>query len=102
MKIFIIQHIDRQVGLEEIAEAQKVRLEVIIAEIEHICYSGTKLNLDYYIDDILDDERQDEIIDYFREAPTDNIHDALEEFDDEYSEDELRLMRVKFLSEYAM
>lgn len=102
MKIFIIQHIDRQVSLEEIADNQKAPIEVIISEIEHICYSGTKLNLDYYIDDILDDERQDEIIDYFREAKTDSIKEALEEFEDEYSEEELRLMRVKFLSEYAM
>jgi ATP-dependent DNA helicase RecQ len=101
IKIFIIQQIDRKVDLEEIAEAKSMAMEEIINEIEHICYSGTKLNLEYYIDQVLDEDRQDEIIDYFMNAETDSIAVALEELGDDYSEEELRLVRIKFLSEYA-
>ncbi|WP_291725472.1 DNA helicase RecQ [Bernardetia sp.] len=102
VKIFIIQQIDRMIDLEEIAEAKGMKVAELISEIEHICYSGTKLNLDYYIDNIMDYDRQDEIYEYFMEAETDSITAAMEEFEDEYGEDELRLMRIKFLSEYAM
>jgi len=102
-KIFIIQQIDRQIDLDEIAAAKNMDVAVLISEIEHICYSGTKLNLDYYIDQIMDDDRQDEVIDYFMEAESDSISEALEELgDEEYSEDDLRLMRIKFLSQVAM
>lgn len=101
IKIFIIQQIDRKVDLEEIAEAKDMTMEEVIDEIEHICYSGTKLSLEYYIDQLLDDERQEEIYDYFMNAETDSISAALEELGDEYTEEELRLMRIKFLSEYA-
>jgi len=91
------------IDLEEIADAKGMKVSDLISEIEHICYSGTKLNLDYYIDKIMDYDRQDEIYDYFMNAKTDSIQDALDEFEeDEYGEDELRLMRIKFLSEYAM
>lgn len=101
IKIFIIQQIDRKVDLEEIAEAKDMTMEEVIDEIEHICYSGTKLSLEYYIDQLLDDERQEDIYDYFMNAETDSISAALEELGDEYTEEELRLMRIKFLSEYA-
>jgi len=102
IKIFIIQQIDRKIDLDEIAETKSVNLSEIIGEIELICYSGTKLNIDYYIDQILDDDKQEEITDYFLSAETDNIQAALEELGDyEYSEEEIRLMRVKFLSEFA-
>jgi ATP-dependent DNA helicase RecQ len=102
IKIFIIQQIDRKVDLDEIAEAQNISFEQLLDEIEHICYSGTKLNLDYYIDEILDDEKQEDIIEYFLNSETDSIKAALEDEDnDDYSEDELRLMRIKFMSEYA-
>ncbi|MGB0524301.1 MAG: DNA helicase RecQ [Flammeovirgaceae bacterium] len=102
-KIFIIQQIDRQIDLEEIAESKNMPFSNIMDEIEHICYSGTKLNLDYYIDQIMDDERQEEVLDYFMEAESDSISEALAELgDDEYSEDDLRLMRIKFLSQVAM
>ena len=102
VKIYIIQQIDRKVDLEEIAEAKGLALDELIEEIEHICYSGTKLNLDYYINQILDSDKQEEIYDYFMSAKTDKISDALEELGEEdFSEDELRLMRIKFLSEYA-
>ncbi|MGK7397283.1 MAG: DNA helicase RecQ [Candidatus Cyclobacteriaceae bacterium M3_2C_046] len=102
VKIFIIQQIDRKVDLEEIAEAKGLSFEELIEEIEHICYSGTKLNLDYYIDQFMDGDKQDEIYEYFMNASTDRIQVALEELgSDDYSEEELRLMRIKFLSEYA-
>jgi ATP-dependent DNA helicase RecQ len=100
-KIFIIQQIDRKIDLEEIAQKQGVSYTEVVEEIEHICYSGTKLNLDYYIEGILDEERQDEIYDYFMKAESDKISIALEHFGEDYSEDELRLMRIKFLSEIA-
>ncbi len=111
-KIFIIQQIDQQVDLEEIAQAKDMELDDLLDEIEHICYSGTKLDLDYYIDQIMDEERQEEIVEYFMSAETDNIQLAVEEMADEYEEEEeyededliyeLRLMRIKFLSEKAM
>ncbi len=102
IKIFIIQQIDRKIDLEEIAEAKELSLSELLDEIEHICYSGTKLNLNYYINQVMDDEKQEEIFDYFMNAETDNIRTALAEFEnDEVSEEELRLMRIKFLSEVA-
>ncbi len=102
-KIFIIQQIDRQINLDEIAEAKNISFDALIEEIEHICFSGTKLNLDYYVDQIMDDDRQEEVFEYFMEAESDSISEALDELgDDEYSEDELRLMRIKFLSQVAL
>ena len=101
-KIYIIQQIDRKVELEEIAESKGITMEELIDEIEHICYSGTKLNLDYYIDQTMDHERQEDIYDYFMNAETDNINVAMQELSDEdYAEEELRIMRIKFLSEFA-
>lgn len=102
MKIFIIQQIDRKIDLDEIAESKGISFDELLTEIENICFSGTKLNLDYYINDVLDQDKQDDIFDYFLNAETDDIHTALEDEDnEEYSEEELRLMRIKFLSEYA-
>jgi ATP-dependent DNA helicase RecQ len=102
MKIFIIQQIDKKVELEEIAESLNIPFEQLLNEIENICYSGTKLNLDYYIDEILDYDKQDDIFEYFMNAETDSLEEALDDEDnDEYSEEELRLMRIKFMSEYA-
>ncbi len=101
-KIFVIQQIDRKIDLQEIAEAQNLSMEELLSEIEHICYSGTRLNLDYYLDDYIDQERQEEIYDYFMQAETDSLRLALEHLgDNDYTEEELRLMRVKFLSENA-
>lgn len=100
-KIFIIQQIDRQIDLEEIAESKSLKYEALISEIENICYGGTKLNLDYYIDQLLDDDRQDDITDYFMTAESDSIEEAMEELGEYYSEDEVRLMRIKFMSEHA-
>lgn len=101
-KIFIIQQIDRKVDLEEIAETINLSFEDMLTEIENICYSGTKLNLNYYIDQVLDEHKQDDIHDYFMNADTDSLEAALK--DDsiaDYSEEEIRLMRIKFMSEYA-
>ncbi|MEM8938830.1 MAG: DNA helicase RecQ [Bacteroidota bacterium] len=100
-KIYIIQHIDQKMDFEEIAEARNMTYEQVIEEVENICYSGTKLNINYYIDQLLDYERQDDIYDYFLNAESDSLKDAMEELSDYYSEDEVRLMRIKFMSEYA-
>lgn len=100
-KIFIIQQIDKKVDLEEIAESRSISMDELMDEIELICNSGTKLNLDYYIDQILDEDQQDELYDYFLSVDSDSIELALDEFGSDYSEEELRLMRVKFMSEYA-
>ena len=102
IKIYIIQQVDRKVDLEEIAESKDIDMADLIEEVEHICYSGTKLNLDYYINQVIDRDRQRDIYEYFMSAETDNIAKALVEFEGEdVSEEELRLMRIKFLSEMA-
>lgn len=102
VKKFIIEQTDKKVDLEEIAEAIHMKMEDLISEIEKICQGGTKLNLDYYIDDLLDEELQDEIFDYFMNSETDEIEVALDELgQDDFTEEEIRLMRVKFLSEVA-
>lgn len=98
LKVFIIQCIDRKMPLEDIAEAKGKKVDEILEEIEHIVASGTKINLDYCLNELLDEEYQDEIFDYFRETEVDSIEDAVEEFDGVYSEEELRMMRIKFLS----
>lgn len=98
-KIFIIQQIDRKTNLKQIAQAQNMPMIDLVDEIERICYSGTRLNLDYYINEVLDEEDQDEIFDYFMEAETDSIEEAFSEFDEVFTEEELRLVRIKFLSE---
>ncbi len=101
-KISIIQQIDRKIDLEEIAESTRLSFEELLTEIENICFSGTKLNLSYYIDQVLDPHKQDEIHDYFMEAETDSLDAALNhEGISDYSEEEIRLIRIKFLSEYA-
>lgn len=103
-KIFIIQQIDRKIDLEEIAEAKEMNSEELLNEIESICFSGTKLNLDYYINQVIDKDKQRDIYEYFMSSASDEIKLAMKEFDDyddEITEEELRLMRIKFLSEMA-
>ena len=97
LKVKIIQSIDRQVALDDIAEAQGIDFEDLLTEIEAIVYSGTKLNIDYFIEEVIDDDHVDEIYDYFKESETDDLATALEELGDEYSEDEVRLVRIKFI-----
>ena len=102
IKIFIIQQVDRKVDLEEIAESKSLSFEDLLTEIENICYSGTKLNLDYYINDVLDDSKQEQIFDYFLNSETDSLDEAMNDSaNTDFSEEEMRLMRIKFLSEYA-
>jgi ATP-dependent DNA helicase RecQ len=102
IKIFIIQQIDKKTDLEEIAESKSITFDEMLTEIENICYSGTKLNLDYYIDQVLDDHKQEEILDYFLNSETDSLAEAMgDERVSEFTEEEVRLMRIKFLSEYA-
>jgi ATP-dependent DNA helicase RecQ len=100
-KLYIIQNIDRKLSLDDIASAKGMKMDDLIKEMEMIVYSGTKLNIKYWIDDMLDDDQQEEIHDYFMESESDKIEDALKEFDGEYDIDELRLMRIKFISEVA-
>ena len=95
-------NIDRKLPLEDIAQSQGKQLDELITEIEHIVSSGTKVNIDYYLNDILDGDAQEEVYDYFMEdAETDSIDEAYNEFDGDYTEEELRLMRIKFMSEVA-
>lgn len=101
LKLFIIQSVDRKLSLDDIADAKGLDMEDFIKEMEAIVYSGTKLNIDYWIDDILDEDQQEEVHDYFLEAETDKIDDAMEEFDGDYDVEELRLYRIKFISEVA-
>lgn len=102
IKIFIIQQIDRKIDLEEIAESKSLTINDLLTEIEHICFSGTKLHLDYYLNQVIEPDKQDEIFDYFMNSETDSITQALAECDiEDITEEELRLMRIKFLSEVA-
>ncbi len=99
LKLFIIQNVDRKLPLTDIAEAKKMDMDDFIKEMEVIVYSGTKLNINYWIDEILDEEQQEEIHDYFLETETDDIETAMEEFEGDYEDEELRLYRIKFISE---
>ncbi len=102
LKVSIIQSIDRKVALDDIADSKGIEFKELLDEIEAIVYSGTKINIDYFLEDIMDEDHIDEIYDYFKEAETDKIADALRELgEDEYSEEEVRLVRIKFLSEMA-
>jgi ATP-dependent DNA helicase RecQ len=100
-KLYIIQNIDRKLPLSDIASAKGLSMDALIKEMEMIVYAGTKLNIKYWVDDMLDEDQQEEIHDYFMESESDKIEDALKEFDGDYDIDELRLMRIKFISEVA-
>jgi ATP-dependent DNA helicase RecQ len=99
LKLYIIQNTDRKLPLEDIAKSKGKEMMDLIKEMEAIIYSGTKLNIDYALDDLLDEDQQEEIHEYFMEAESDSIQEALDEFDGDYDEDELRLMRIKFINE---
>ena len=100
LKIFIIQSVDREVDLEDIARSKCIEFDELLEEMERIVASGTKLNIDYYIDENIEPEHQDAIIDFFSEADTDSVRDALEELgENEYTEQEIRLMKIKYISE---
>jgi ATP-dependent DNA helicase RecQ len=101
IKIFIIQQIDRKVELEEICETKDITPDNLLTEIEHICFSGTKLNLDYYIDKNIDYDKQDTILEFFMTAESDDIATAMKVLGPDYSEEECRIMRIKFMSDVA-
>ena len=101
LKVKIIQAIDRQIALDDIATAQGLEFEDLLSEVEAIVYSGTKLNIDYFLDEVMDEDHVDDIYDYFAESETDSLEAAIDELGAECSEDEIRLVRIKFISEMA-
>jgi ATP-dependent DNA helicase RecQ len=101
LKVKIIQSIDRQVALDDIANAQGIDFDELLDEVEAIVYSGTKLNIDYFLEEVMDEDHVDDIYDYFAESETDDLEAAIKELGEDYSEDEIRLVRSKFISEMA-
>ena len=101
LKLFIIQNTDRKIPLEDIAKSKGLKFDELIEEMQRIVYSGTKINIDYCINELLDEDQQEEIFDYFMESESDRIQDAMDEFDGDYDDEELRLMRIKFISQVA-
>lgn len=101
LKVSIIHSIDRMVALDDIAEVNGLDFDELLDEIEAIVYSGTKINIDYFLNDVMDEDRINDIYEYFRESETDNIDDAVEELGDDYTEEEIRLVRIKFISDNA-
>ncbi len=99
LKLYVIQNVDRKLSLKDIASSKGLEMEELTKEMEQIVYSGTKLNIGYYIDEIFDEDQQEELYEYFMEAEDDNISDAFDEFEGDYEEDELRLYRIKFISD---
>ena len=101
-KIYIIQNVDRKINLENIAKSKQMSFNDLLQEMETIVFSGTKLNISYYLNENMDAEKQEEVIEYFRDSETDSIDVAIKELgSDDYTDEEIRLMRIKFLSEYA-
>ena len=101
LKIYLIQSIDRKLPLPDIALAKGMSMDALLKEAETIVYSGTKLNINYWLDEVFDEDQQKELNDYFLDSETDDVNAAINEFDGEYEEDEIRLYRLKFLSEVA-
>lgn len=101
LKVSIIQSIDRKVALDDIAMAKGIEFSELLDEIEAIVYSGTKINIDYFLDEVMDEDHLEDIYEYFKESTTDSLDDAIDELGDDYTEDEVRLVRIKFISEMA-
>ena len=101
LKLFLIQSIDRKLPLPDIASAKGMSMDALLSEAETIVYSGTKLNIDYWLDEVLDEDQQEELHGYFLDSKTDDVNVAFNEFQGEFDEDEIRLYRLKFLSEVA-
>ena len=99
LKVKIIQSIDRQVALDDIAEAQGIDFDELLDEVEAIVYSGTKINIDYFLEEVIDDDHVDDIYEYFKESETDDLETAMEELGEDYTEEEVRLVRIKFMSD---
>ena len=101
LKVSIIQRIDRKVALDEIASSNGLEFSELLNEIEAIVYSGTRINIDYFVNDVMDEDHVEDIYEYFKDSETDDLEDAIEELGGDYTEDEIRLVRIKFLSEMA-
>lgn len=101
LKLYLIQSVDRKLSLEDIAASKGMKMEELLHEMETIVFAGTKLNIDYWLEDLFDDDQLEELYDYFIDAETDNLNKALEAFDGDYEEEEMRLYRLKFMSDIA-
>ncbi|MBP7809796.1 MAG: DNA helicase RecQ [Bacteroidia bacterium] len=102
LKVYIIQNVDRKIRLEDMAKSKSLKMNDLITEMETIVESGTKLNIKYYLDDMMDEDKRDEALDYFKESQTDSVEEALKELgENDYSEEEIRLLRIQFISDYA-
>ena len=103
LKVYIIQAIDRRKSLDDIAAGKGISMQDLLTEMEHIIASGAKLNIDYYIEDNIEEDHQEALLDYWRNSESDSLDDAYEEFSDDpdYTEEEIRLMRIKFMSDYG-
>ena len=101
LKLFLIQSIDRKLPLQDIASAKRMDMGKLLTEMETIVFAGTRLYIDYCFEELLDEDQQEELYDYFIEAESDSIKDAYDEFDGDYEEEDLRLYRLKFMSEIA-
>ena len=101
LKLYLIQSIDRKLPLTDIAFAKGMSMDALLSEAETMVYSGTKLNIDYWLDEVFDEDQQEELREYFLDSKTDDVNVALNEFQGEFDEDEIRLYRLKFLSEVA-
>ncbi len=99
MKRYLVEGIDRKVDLDVLAESKGLDLEELLDELESIVYSGTKININYFIDEVMDEDHKEEIFDYFKESSTDRISEAMAELGPEFTEEEVRLVRIQFLSE---
>ena len=101
LKVSIIQSIDRQIALDDIANAKGIDFDEMLDEVEAIVYSGTKINIDYFLEEVMDEDHVDDIYEYFKESETDDLETAIRELGEDYSEDEIRLVRIKFISDMA-
>jgi ATP-dependent DNA helicase RecQ len=102
LKVYLIQNVDRKISLDDIANSKGITLEELLVELESIVSSGTRIDINYYINEVVDMDHQNDIINYFKQAETDSINDALVKLgEDEFTEEEIRLMRIKFLSEFG-
>lgn len=101
LKVWIVQSIDRKVALDDIAMTKGLEFTELLDEIEAIVYSGTKINIDYFLNDVMDEDHIQDIYEYFKDSETDKLADAIDELGSDYTEEEIRLVRIKFLSEMA-
>ena len=99
LKISIIQCIDKQIALDELAQSKNLEFDELLNELEAIVYSGTKINIDYFLEQVMDDDQLDDIFEYFKESESDDLECAIQELGGDYTEEEIRLVRIKFLSE---